>query len=82
MAYQTILFERNEGVGMVTLNRPDQLNAFTPQMLQELMDVFKGMERDPDVRAILITGAGKAFCGGEDFKSRAESEVAIQPPPQ
>lgn len=82
MAYQTILFERSEGVGIVTLNRPDQLNAFTPQMLQELMDVFKGMERDPDVRAILITGAGKAFCGGEDFKSRAEAEVAIQPPPQ
>jgi enoyl-CoA hydratase/carnithine racemase len=82
MAYQTILFDRSEGVGMVTLNRPDQLNAFTPQMLQELLDVFRGMERDPEVRAILITGAGKAFCGGEDFRSRAESEVAVQPPPQ
>ncbi len=81
MPYQTILFERNEGVGLVTLNRPDQLNAFTPQMLQELMDVFKGMERDPEVRAILITGAGKAFCGGEDFKLRAESEVPVTPGP-
>ncbi len=81
MAYQTILFDRSEGVGTVTLNRPDQLNAFTPQMLQELMDVFKGMERDPDVRVIVITGAGKAFCGGEDFKARAESEVEVQPPP-
>lgn len=81
MAYQTILFDRSEGVGTVTLNRPDQLNAFTPQMLQELMDVFKGMERDPEVRAIIITGAGKAFCGGEDFRSRAENEVAVQPPP-
>ncbi|MEI6043131.1 MAG: enoyl-CoA hydratase-related protein [Chloroflexota bacterium] len=81
MAYQTILFERSEGVGTVTLNRPDQLNAFTLQMLQELLDVFKGMERDPEVRAIIITGAGKAFCGGEDFKSRAEAELTVQPPP-
>ncbi len=75
MAYQQILFERSEGVGTVTLNRPDQLNAFTPKMLEELLDVLKGMERDPEVRVIVITGAGKAFCAGEDFKSRAIAEV-------
>ena len=82
MAYQFIMFDRNEGVGTVTLNRPDQLNALTPAMLQELSDVFRGMERDPQVRAILITGAGKAFCGGEDFRQRAESSgsFAFLPP--
>jgi 2-(1,2-epoxy-1,2-dihydrophenyl)acetyl-CoA isomerase len=80
MAYQQITFERSEGVGTVTLNRPDQLNAFTPQMLAELQDVFKGMVRDPEVRAIVITGAGKAFCAGEDFKSRATAEVPANPP--
>lgn len=78
MAYQQILFDRSEGVGMVTLNRPDQLNAFTPLMLDELLDVFKGMERDSEVRAIVVTGAGKAFCAGEDFKNRAINEVGPQ----
>ena len=84
MAYEFILFDRNAGVGMLTLNRPEQLNSFTPQMLQELSDVFRGMERDPQVRAILITGAGKAFCGGEDFRQRATTELAPStstPPP-
>jgi len=79
MAYQYILFDRKEGIGTVTLNRPTQLNAFIPQMLDELTNVFKGMERDPEVRVIILTGAGKAFCGGEDFKSRAEAEVQLEP---
>jgi 2-(1,2-epoxy-1,2-dihydrophenyl)acetyl-CoA isomerase len=80
MAYQQITFERSEGVGTITLNRPDQLNAFTPQMLAELQDVFKGMVRDPEVRAIVVTGAGKAFCAGEDFKSRVPADVPANPP--
>ncbi len=80
MPYQFITFERSEGVGTVTLNRPEQLNAFTPVMLHELSDVFKGMERDPMVRAVLITGAGRAFCGGENFRQRAEAELASAPP--
>src|SRR4051794_10895651 len=81
MPYQFINFERSDGVGTVTLNRPEQLNAFTPEMLHELADVFKGMERDPLVRAIVITGAGRAFCGGENFRQRAGSEPAISAPP-
>lgn len=81
MAYQYILFERSEGVGLVTLNRPDQLNALTLTMLQELSDVFRGMQRDPQVRAILITGAGRAFCGGEDLRQRAEAELGSSAAP-
>ncbi|MDB5082552.1 MAG: 2-(1,2-epoxy,2-dihydrophenyl)acetyl-CoA isomerase [Chloroflexi bacterium] len=80
MPYQFINFERSEGVGTVTLNRPEQLNAFTPAMLLELSDVFRGMERDPLVRAIIITGAGRAFCGGENFRQRAETELGGTPP--
>lgn len=80
MAYQYILFERSEGVGIVTLNRPEQLNSLTPAMLQELADVFRGMERDPLVRAIILTGAGKAFCGGEDLRKRAEGEFGASTP--
>lgn len=81
MPYQFINFERSDGVGTVTLNRPEQLNAFTPEMLHELSDVFKGMERDPMVRAIIITGAGRAFCGGENFRQRAEAELGTSTPP-
>ncbi len=81
MPYQFINFERSDGVGTVTLNRPEQLNAFTPEMLHELADVFKGMERDPLVRAILITGAGRAFCGGENFRQRVEGELGNSAPP-
>lgn len=81
MPYQFINFERSDGVGTVTLNRPEQLNAFTPEMLHELLDVFKGMERDPNVRAIIITGAGRAFCGGENFRQRAEAELGKSMPP-
>ena len=81
MPYQFINFERSDGVGQVTLNRPDQLNAFTPEMLHELADVFKGMERDPMVRAIIIIGAGRAFCGGENFRQRAEAELGNSTPP-
>jgi 2-(1,2-epoxy-1,2-dihydrophenyl)acetyl-CoA isomerase len=81
MAYQEILFERSEGVATITLNRPEQLNAFTSRMLDELLHVFRGMGQDPEVRAIIITGAGRAFCGGEDFKSRAEAEVQAEPKP-
>lgn len=80
MPYQFINFERSEGIGTVTLNRPEQLNAFTPVMLQELTDVFKGMERDPLVRVIIITGAGRAFCGGENFRQRAEAELGNTAP--
>jgi 2-(1,2-epoxy-1,2-dihydrophenyl)acetyl-CoA isomerase len=50
-------------------------------MLEELLNVFKGMERDPEVRAIILTGAGKAFSGGEDFKTRAQNEVQPDPAP-
>lgn len=64
----TILYEINEGVGTITLNRPDVYNAFNEQLHKELASALKQAERNDEVRCIVITGAGKAFCSGQDIK--------------
>lgn len=71
MDYETILYNLEEGVLAITLNRPDVLNAFNRKMTDELQDAFKKAERDPAVRCIVLTGAGRAFSSGEDLKSRS-----------
>lgn len=65
--YASILYSREASVATVTLNRPDRLNTFTPTMTKEIVDAFKIAEKDPEVRCIILTGAGKAFCAGEDL---------------
>lgn len=67
-AYETILLERQGSVGLVTLNRPDRRNAYTPRMGIELNAAFHGLEADGDVRAIVVTGAGRDFCAGADLE--------------
>jgi len=65
----TIRFETHEdGVATITLDRPDALNAATYEMEQELLDVRARAEADPGVRALVLTGAGRAFCAGDDVK--------------
>lgn len=64
---EIVNFEIKDQVGWLTLNRPDKLNAFTRQMNQEVIDVLKQASLDPVVRALVITGAGRAFCAGEDL---------------
>ena len=64
-----ILYEVSDGVAAITLNRPDKLNAFTDEMLGALGKALKRAERDSAVRAILLTGAGRAFCAGQDLSS-------------
>ncbi|HEY0070627.1 MAG TPA: enoyl-CoA hydratase-related protein [Chloroflexia bacterium] len=71
MDYETILYDIDEGVLTITLNRPDVLNAFNRKMTDELQDAFKRAERDSEVRCIVLTGAGGAFSSGEDLKSRS-----------
>lgn len=67
MTYKTIIAETLDGhVGGVTLNRAEAMNTFSSQMAEELYDALKGFDTDPDVRVILIKGAGKAFCAGID----------------
>lgn len=67
MTYQTLKYEVDQGVLTLTLNRPDQLNAFTVEMAQELVHAFNRASEDDDVRAIIVTGAGRAFCAGMDL---------------
>jgi 2-(1,2-epoxy-1,2-dihydrophenyl)acetyl-CoA isomerase len=72
MAYSTILFDKSDGVATITLNRPDKSNAFDDTMIAELIDVLKMVERDAEARAVVITGAGKNFCAGQDLSSMLE----------
>ena len=68
MSYQTLSYAvGDDGVLLLTLNRPDQLNAFTVEMANELVDAFTRASDDDAVRAIVVTGAGKAFCAGMDL---------------
>jgi 2-(1,2-epoxy-1,2-dihydrophenyl)acetyl-CoA isomerase len=73
--YETILYELDEGVLTITLNRPDVLNAFNRKMTDEIQDALKKAERDPSVRCIVFTGAGRAFSSGEDLKARSTEGV-------
>jgi 2-(1,2-epoxy-1,2-dihydrophenyl)acetyl-CoA isomerase len=65
--YETILYEVSEGVAVVTMNRPEKFNAFTERMNKEITDALKQAQKDPEVRCILFTGAGRAFNAGQDL---------------
>jgi len=73
MAYETLLSESVDGVLTLTLNRPDVLNAVTDTMLAELQDAFRGAERDASVRCVVLTGAGRGFCAGQDLNARSDA---------
>jgi len=68
MSYETIMLTKEDGVATVTLNRPQRLNAWTPQMGADLSQAFHDADRDSAVRAIVFTGAGRAFCAGADME--------------
>jgi enoyl-CoA hydratase/carnithine racemase len=63
----TILYEVSDGIATITLNRPERMNAFTSEMRDDLIDAFNKTDADDAVRAVIITGAGKAFCAGADL---------------
>src|SRR5207253_602477 len=67
MVYEQILHEVVDGVLTITLHRPEKLNAFTPTMMRELIDAFDRADTDDAVRAVIVTGAGRAFCAGADL---------------
>jgi enoyl-CoA hydratase/carnithine racemase len=69
MNYEQILYEVEDNILTITLNRPERLNAFTGQMLNELLDALDRADADDDVRAIIFTGAGRGFCAGADLSS-------------
>jgi enoyl-CoA hydratase/carnithine racemase len=90
MAYQDIRFELRDGVALITLHRPEQRNAFSGTMGVELGRAYTACDQDDDVRAVVVTGAGDAFCagadlapGGQTFDKRDQREFSaagVEPP--
>lgn len=74
MNYECLLYEVKDGIATITLNRPDVFNAFNDQQSYDLQDALKQVARDASVRVVVLTGAGKAFCSGQDLKAIAGAE--------
>jgi enoyl-CoA hydratase/carnithine racemase len=72
MSFQNVLVARRGGVGTLTLNRPEKLNAFAGEMRREVADALDELEADAAVRVIIVTGAGRAFCAGADVAYMAQ----------
>src|SRR3954465_881216 len=84
-ALETLLYAKDDGIATITLNRPDRMNAFTPEMMRDLMDAFDVTDGDDEVRCVIVTGAGRGFCAGADlggggatFDHTAEKERPLQ----
>jgi enoyl-CoA hydratase len=72
MAYETLLYEKRDSIGYVTINRPDKLNALNRQVMDELDDCFRAIQNDEEVSEVILTGAGeKAFVAGADVQELA-----------
>jgi enoyl-CoA hydratase/carnithine racemase len=83
VTFQEIRYEVAEATALITLHRPDRLNAVTPRMLAELLEALERADQDDEVRAVIVTGAGRAFCAGADLGSGPATfdyRAAQQPP--
>ena len=78
MDFETVLYEVADGVATITLNRPQAMNAWTPQLSDELSLAMGAADANDDVRAVVLTGAGKAFCVGADLSDGEEGFRAGQ----
>ena len=67
MTFETILYDVEDGILTITLNRPDRLNAFNNEMRDEVITALDMADADDDVKAIIFTGSGRAFCAGADL---------------
>ena len=74
---ESVLYEATDGVATVTLNRPDRLNAINPQLLSDFNAVLAKANVDSAVRTIVLRGAGRAFCAGDDLKE-FDSQVGTE----
>ena len=75
-SFGALRWEVEHGVGTITLDRPDALNSLDATLKRELLAVLREAERDPAVRAVVLTGAGRAFCAGQDLKERLGPDAA------
>ena len=73
MAYEEIIYDVSEQIATITLNRPDKLNSFTNRMLKEIIAAFDESDADDNVRAVIVTGSGRAFCAGADLSGGGET---------
>lgn len=79
MSYQTLLYEKRNGVLTITMNRPEVYNAFNEQMKKEINEALKEAEKDASVRCVVVRGAGdKAFCSGQDLKEHAAQRRSLK----
>ncbi len=75
MAYETITYHVSAGIGRITFNRPQVMNALTPSMLKEIRTAVLEADKSPDVKVIVLTGAGRAFCAGVDLKAMGDAKL-------
>ncbi|MGH2794422.1 MAG: enoyl-CoA hydratase-related protein [Actinomycetota bacterium] len=80
MAYETVLYESDGGIATITLNRPDNLNSFDSTLIEELQKALAESAGDPDIRCVVITGAGRGFCAGADLAQIEDAYNAGQAP--
>jgi 2-(1,2-epoxy-1,2-dihydrophenyl)acetyl-CoA isomerase len=78
-AYETIQFELADGIARLTLNRPDRLNSFNVQMHDEVREALARVQGDADCRVLVLTGAGRGFCAGQDLSDRAVAPGSAAP---
>lgn len=77
MLYETIIYEKQENIACVTLNRPERLNAINNKLAMEVEELFRRIDKEEEVRVVILTGAGRGFCAGADIK---EMPTETKPP--
>ena len=77
MNYKDIIYEKENNIAIITLNRPDSLNAYTVRMVSEIADALDDTTRDSNIYALIITGAGRGFCSGVDLREPRKSLVGV-----
>ena len=81
MEFEQILYEKAGGVATITLNRPERMNAFTNTMIREWAQALEDARLDPEVRAVIVTGAGRGFCAGADLRGESGLPNRSEAPP-
>ena len=82
MSYETMVFTKENGVAVLTLNRPDKLNAVSPAMWFELARAMEDVQNDEEIRVLVITGAGRGFCAGADVAETLTLAISGEAPPR
>lgn len=77
MTLETVIYETRDGIAHVRLNRPHRLNAMVPQLMRDLHDALQAAAGDPQVKVVILSGEGRAFCAGDDLKESAKGHGSI-----